>query len=413
MFAVAGTRGAAALIAATTLLFIVLVWRFGVRLRTVAVSALFLTTPLLAYQFAAVGWRIVTKPPDAFDNGPLRPFQEPIPGAARIVWIIFDEMDYRLSFPERPKSLQMPAFDILSREAVQLTDALPPANATLLSIPSLLHGATVSKILPLEPGRAGITYSDSPASQAWDSSQTVFSTARQLGYNSAVVGWYLPYCRVLNGDLSACAWTDMSTRMNSTGRRFSEILWNQNRSLFETSMLSPWGQSLTIRGHIAGIETLLRHAEEVVSDPRLNLIFLHFPVPHAPPVYDRFRQTMTKANSPISGYIDSLALADRILGQLREDMEHSGLWTSTTLLVTADHSFRSSAALDGKYDLRVPYLLKLANQSHGERCDKPFQTVRTRALLTSILQGKVHTSGDAIHWMEMDSRPDTSAPPLR
>ncbi len=405
LFVVVGTRGVTALISFALLILIVVVWRFGARVQAAAVSTLFLTTPLLALQFAATGWRLLSAQPDSFANRPLRPFQEraataQIPGSPRVVWIIFDEMDYRLSFPERPKTLLLPAFDRLSAGAVHLTHALPPANWTGGSVPALLHGATIRELRPMGPGRAEIAYSDSAGPGPWNSSQTIFSTARQLGYNSAVVGWYLPYCRVLNDDLSVCDWTAMSNQMNSTGGQFREILLNQNRSLFETSLLSPFGQSLTIKGHIDTVQANLQHARQAVSDPRLGLVFLHFPVPHPPPVYDRFRQTMTISNSPLSGYIDSLALADRILGQLREAMERCGLWEKTTVLVTADHSFRASAALDGKYDPRIPYVLKLPGESRGEQYDEVFPTVRTRSLLTAILQGELQSPGDVVHWMD-------------
>ena len=41
-------------------------------------------------------------------------------------------------------------------------------------------------------------------------------------------------------------------------------------------------------------------------------------------------------------------------------MKSAGLWESTTVLISADHPYRESEALDGKSDPRVPFLLKLA-----------------------------------------------------
>jgi hypothetical protein len=398
LFSAVGTRGAGILIGVSLVLLIAAVWCFGARLRALAVSVLFLTSPLAAFQFAATAWRLMRPADGSYTAQATVPFLKRVPGTPRVVWIIFDEMDYRLSFPERPASLHMPAFDRFSRDSVQLSNALSPANWTGGSVPALLHGSKVREFRPTGPRTAEVLYEDSVRAEPWNSSQTIFATARRMNLNSAVIGWYLPYCRVLN-DLSVCEWTPMSTAMNSTGSGFGEILLNQSRRLFETSLLSPFGQSLTVKEHVRSIESSVRHARQAVSDERLGLVFLHFPVPHPPAVYDRFRQTMSKSNSPIRGYIDSLALADRVLGQLRGEMEQCGLWDKTTVLVTADHSFRSSAALDGKYDPRVPYMLKLAGQSRGERYDREFHTVRTRALLEAILSGRLQSPEQVIGWM--------------
>jgi hypothetical protein len=405
LFAAVGTERAAALVVLAALLLMAIVWRWGTRLQAVGVAALFCTAPLLAVEVAGVVWRLAAAPTSEYANGSTVPFQRSVPGAPRIVWIIFDEMDYRLSFPERPKTLSLPEFDRLSGQAIHLTDALSPANSTAVSVPALLHGAVVREFRSSGPRQAEIAYSDTLRAETWSSRQTIFSSARQLGYNSAVVGWYLPYCRALKDDLSECEWTDISSKINSNGTRFGEMIFNQNRGLFETSLFSPFGQSLTVERHIQTIESNLRHARQAVTDARLGLVFLHFPVPHPPAVYDRSRGTMTLSNGGISGYIDSLALADRILGQLRRDMEGCGLWSATTLLVTADHSFRSSMALDGKYDPRVPYILKLANQSAGLRYDGRFETVHTRGLLEDILRGNVRSPDDAV---ERISRPGLS-----
>ncbi len=89
---------------------------------------------------------------------------------------------------------------------------------------------------------------------------------------------------------------------------------------------------------------------------------VHLPIPHAPHAYNRKTGTFTLGNSPIAGYIDSLALLDRTVGEFRRTMEEAGVWDSTTVLFTSDHGYRDSEPLDGKSDPRVPYILKLASQ---------------------------------------------------
>ena len=41
-----------------------------------------------------------------------------------------------------------------------------------------------------------------------------------------------------------------------------------------------------------------------------------------------------------SGYIDALALTDKIIGDLRRSMEHAGTWDTTTMIFSADHPYR-------------------------------------------------------------------------
>ena len=120
---------------------------------------------------------------------------------------------------------------------------------------------------------------------------------------------------------------------------------------------------------------------------------MHLPVPHAPHAYDRKTGTFTLGNSPIAGYIDSLALLDRSVGELRRAMENAGVWDSTTVLFTSDHGYRDAEALDGKSDPRIPYILKLASQKEGVEYTQEFNTVLTADLLLGVLRGEIGDAG--------------------
>ncbi|MGH9666714.1 MAG: sulfatase-like hydrolase/transferase [Bryobacteraceae bacterium] len=341
MFPLFGVDGAAVLILVAAFGMALIATRFGRQLRAAAAVVLFCTIPLLVFNVGAAVYRMRNLRPTLFSDLPLQPLQQSsIAAPARVVWIIFDEMDYRLAFTERPSTLKMPEFDRLKTESVAATRAHTPAWSTEYSIPSLLSGRQATAVIPIGPDRVDVRFAGEDELVRWDGSQTIFATARKLGYNTAVAGWYLPYCRVLNDALSECDWRSMGNQMNSNGRAFGQLLVNENRSLFETSLLSPFGQSLTVKKRVAEVERLVALAKRDVVDRRLGLVFLHFPVPHPPAIYDRFRKTLTKANARVSGYVDSLALADRILGELREQMTRAGLWIKTTLLVTADHHWK-------------------------------------------------------------------------
>ncbi len=44
--------------------------------------------------------------------------------------------------------------------------------------------------------------------QPFDPHQTIFQDALSEGYNTGVVGWFNPYCRILPSVLDRCYWTD-------------------------------------------------------------------------------------------------------------------------------------------------------------------------------------------------------------
>jgi hypothetical protein len=56
---------------------------------------------------------------------------------------------------------------------------------------------------------------------SWRNAPNVFSETRSLGYDTALAGWYHPYCRVLNRDLTSCWWMAMPMQYNSVGRTFA------------------------------------------------------------------------------------------------------------------------------------------------------------------------------------------------
>jgi arylsulfatase A-like enzyme len=102
--------------------------------------------------------------------------------------------------------------------------------------------------------------------------------------------------------------------------------------------------------------------------------------------------------------LDSVALADRTLGRLRQKMEQAGLWDRTAILVSADHGWRTNTwrnnpewtseeeAASHQDTSGVPFLLKLPGETSGIAYNDPFNTIVTRQLLTGILNGQLTES---------------------
>jgi arylsulfatase A-like enzyme len=165
-------------------------------------------------------------------------------------------------------------------------------------------------------------------------------------------------------------------------------------------MFSLFGRPLAADQHTVAYRAILRQAETLANDTRFGFTLVHLPIPHAPHAYNRKTGEFTLGNSPIAGYVDSLALLDRTIGEIRRSMENAGTWDSTTVLFTSDHPYRESMQLDGKKDPRIPYILKLASQKEGVEYAPRFNTVLTADLLMAVLRGEIADAPAAAAWLD-------------
>jgi hypothetical protein len=355
-------------------------------------SAVLVTiSPLILIEAALSISRCWTDGSAAYTDGPLagrQPTSYP-----RIVWIIFDELDFRLSFQDRAATVSMSAFDRLRAGSLFAENAVSPAPDTIPSVPSLLTGKNLSTVDAKGP--ATILFDGVPAGVQ----PTVFSSVHGRGANAAVVGWYLPYCRVFSRDLAACSASDLENELSETGTTFAESLSLQAQSLFAYGNRTLLGESPRAKHRVEMLSAMHADALRDVVDPSLNLVFLHLPVPHAPYLYDRFTHSFPKRYLGVGSYLDNLVLADVFLADIREAMTRAGLWNETTVLVTSDHPNRMSMYVDGKEDPRVPFLLKMAGQNTGVDYEPVLRTIVTKALFEAILDGQVRTSEDAVSWL--------------
>jgi hypothetical protein len=396
-----GTKTAAALAVA---LFIVIVF---VILRTRKFAGALVLLPLVPVTFGQAAWKAFTYDGRLVPSRPLANLLPTAPESPRILWIIFDRMDQRLSFPDRPATVQLPEFDRLRREAVYANNAFPPGAYTITSMPALLSGQLVARAAEVDENTLLVRPEPDAPDIRFGTTSTVFSDARGHGLNVGVSGQYLPYCRLFHETLSFCTWVEIPRQHNSyytsadsTGS-FAELMVNQARSLVEGTMVSPFGQSLPVKKHANNYDFVLENGRKAAVDKRLNLVLVHFPIPHSPYFYNSRTGKYDLWNSTRSGYLHALVLADKTLGILRRDLESAGLWDRTTVLVSSDHSHRSAAqGLDGKTDQRIPFLLKLAGQTSGLEFSAPFYTVLTKELFNAVWKREITTPQQATAWLD-------------
>ena len=399
LFEILGPRGVAAAGAVLAAAGGFAIWRRHQKLAANASRVLAAFLPFCAVTYGQALYKIAAYHAEEFAARPLAPRLARTKGSPRVIWILFDEWDYRLTFVDPPGGLRFPELERLGREALVTEQTLPPGPETPISMPAYFTGRTVSAVEYDGPRELLIWFPQAPAAAPWSQQPSVFKKARDLGFNTALVDWFHPSCRVLSG-LTSCEWWEMPLQYNSMGRTFGSQLTGQTRSLFETTLFSVFGQSLAARQQAITFHEILNRGLAEANDPSVGLLFVHFPIPHAPHAYDRRSGQFTLKNSPIRGYIDSLALLDCTVGTIRRSMEQAGTWDSSTVLFTSDHPYREAEGIDGKSDPRIPYILKMAFQKEGAVYRQRWHAVLTQDLVLAILRGDVRDEQGAAQWLD-------------
>jgi hypothetical protein len=318
--------------------------------------------------------------------------------APRVVWIIFDEMDWRYTFgSRRPANLKMPEFERLKAQSFYGVTVHQAGLNTITAMPSLITGKTVYYAKPADYSQLMLHFriDEVAGGTVWGSQETLFSSARKMGLNVGVVGWYIPYCRVFYSVLSECMWESLDSVVRGAAPSLRTSFTSQMRTL------SPAEKR---QRHIVRYSDMMAQANLTAADPQLGLVLLHMPVPHGPPIYDAATGRLTPFTFSNNWYLGNLALTDRALGEIRASMERAGVWDNSTVLVSADHALRRYSNINETMDSRVPYLLKLAGQKNEFDYQMPFHALITRDLILAILGGKLSQPQQVAEWIAIRER---------
>jgi hypothetical protein len=319
-----------------------------------------------------VSWRRVVPPP---------PLNATAPSLRRVVWVLFDDLDPRVVFEVRPAGLALPELDRLRAHALYADAAQPPAQTIDVSMPALVTGRRVASVATVSADDLELRFADDKPGR-WSAQPTVFSRARALGYNTAVIGWHLPYARVFAGAANVAHWWPSVAYDGTRGETFGEALHRQWASLTPPVHLRAlYAERLAALGDLA-----LRTA----SDDRLGLVLLHLPIPSLPGVYDPVNGRLTSWSfaGPEPEYLDNLELVDRFVGELRRGLERRRLDDRTWIVVS---SARARPGGDG----RVPFVVQ-APDREAAHVDGSFSTVVTQDLVVSILRGSLEDTDGVV-----------------
>jgi hypothetical protein len=320
------------------------------------------------------------------------PLGRPPPSLRRVVWLVLEELDQRITFEARPPGLDLPELDRLRRESLYADAARPPAGAPEISMPALITGRAVVAVAPAGPNDLELTFSDGKTAP-WSAHPNAFSRARAMGYDTAVIGWQLPYPRVLGGSLGLGDWRPSDAHEQARGDALGQALWNQWNSL------APPANVRRLASQRAA--ELGELAIRAAADGRFGLVLLHLPVPRPPGIYDRAAGRFTAWNftGAAGEYFDNLALADRLIAELRRGLQRARLDDRTWLVVSSDRWWGASRRHDGQVDHRVPFLVRPPGGGRTTHVDVPFTTLATHDLVLAILRGSIGDTGAAAAWL--------------
>ena len=370
---------------------------FVLRWKVVFISAarvlLIAFSPFVVVTFGHGVWCIVhaVRTPAIADR-PLAP-RHPAPSVKRprVFVMVFDEFDFRVAFLERLPTLDLPEMDRLRNESLFASNAFPPSDSTIMSFPAIIEGRLVAKAHAVSPTEVMILYDGQSKEVPWSEEPNLFSEAYGMGVNTAMVGWYLAYGRVLGNQLTFYSWEPHVFQRDGRLRSFAGRMLSQYEKL-----LPVWRRWQ----HIESYRVIRDDALRLAADHDIGLALIHFPIPHAPHIFNRNQKRVSLMASPIEGYLDNLALVDRCVGKLRATMESSGTWNETAIIISGDHGWRYSENYDGRKDERVPFLLKLPGQTKPLLYAKEFNNVLIHDLALAILRGELTAPEQAAKWLD-------------
>jgi hypothetical protein len=406
-----GSRWLAALSLIAGLATLVLVGRYLKQAVRVAITVMLILSPLFVVNLGSALWfrsKYLTGPEHFEAKHPASLVPTRLAGP-RIVWIVFDELDWGAAFGSRPSRIQLPEFDRLRAQTLFAENAYPPGKETLVSIPALFTGQLLDDVKPAQPDELTLKMSNG-VNSGWSVADDVFMAARRAGFSTGLTGWYHPYCRVIGDRLDSCSWfpilKDANPLLDKSLSSYTS-LWVRTAllriplvfRLFRTRYEREYQDNYRSLHRVAFDRLMLQ--SELLLRTDLNLKFLHYPVPHGPGIYDATTSSLTTDSK--STYVDNLALADRTLGKIRELLEADGRWDSSIVLVTSDHWWRGSPLVNGRHDHRIPFMLKLAGQKSSVEYDHAFNTILTRELLLKLLRGEMKTPSEVVEWIERNS----------
>ena len=271
------------------------------------------------------------------------------PPPRQVVWLVMDELD---TAQLKASINSLNGYSHLATASYNFTQAYPPANATVLSLPSYWLGK-IPKFSQNDFN--GVLISDKSAggvSADWAKQDTIFLRRKNAGDSVFVRGWALNYCKTFSGNYSiACK--DHSS-YDLPGKDISLFSWMFDKSYLTKSIL----MNAKNLGSIGPVMKYLVyknrgsfwfHHEEIIADgfhdiqsqiiSGTSFIFWHMNCPHGPAFSgDDFIPGSTTLANSTSVHQANLIFCDKYLAKVMAELDK--VPNDYMLIVVSDHWFR-------------------------------------------------------------------------
>ncbi len=364
---------------------LVLVWRLRRPVAVVLYAALLVFSPFAPLNAVYAGYEgvslAVAKSPPPPNKPVNRSADNPHPQAKTLL-MIFDELDYRMTFEERIPGLELKNFNYLKQNSFFFTNVTSLFPTTYAAIPALTIGRPV-KPFYTGPDDLGIEFKVTGDKSTWRTTETLFSRLDEAGKNIALIGYYHPYCRIFGDMVDFCKSYATTRAMAPSGSVYQSLIK-------QAVSLTPFYRVLDSIETYKGQE---RDIIEAVTHAATDFIYVHLKLPHSPYIYDRASEKLTIFNV-VDGYIDNLKLADILLGKVIVKLKEENLWDTFTLVVSSDHHWRKPWEYDGVVSRKIPLLVKLPGQNTMHISDAELSLLHLKPMLEKIVFDRIRNPAE-------------------
>lgn len=305
---------------------------------------------------------------------------------APVLALLFDELSFSYLYDGREIRPEFREIRRVGETATHYLAVAAPARETLVALPSFLaarhlRGVRVMGTTLFEVDEAGDLQPFSATAASG-----LFGTANQLGFNTEIAGYYLPYCDLLGGFVERCRSLSFY-RVATPG--FSPV-----DPILTTLVLWPrqFPFGLLKNPPFAVLQrTLVEHTIKFARQPlrsesgRPVFRFAHFSVPHMPFVFDE--NGYDPPDDPLHTasdvhYVEQLRFVDQLVGEITDALRRQGRYDEVTIALFADHGFRFGGR--ERDPLQIPFIVKMAGQT--VRTDVT-DSIAGETLLKDVVEG--------------------------
>lgn len=321
----------------------------------------------------------------------------------RVVWVIFDELDYNRLFKNRKQGLALPNLDRLQQESVSAENAVSPAWTTAISIPALTTGTYLTGTKATGSGKL-LLQKQGGIDIEWEKESSIFSRLNESGNKISILGFYHPYCSFFPYANPCSSQPVFSYQVWWWG------IWQGLRGIPGIDMLArryKW----TNEGFNEATRLQLEALNSHLSDKSTALSFIHLDIPHLPG--GRVHGvTMTKEIEMLPGYEQNLLTVDWTVGEIVKNLEMQSRLQDVLLIVSSDHWLRTKyniASLspdqikwefgnDSAEAHKIPLLIRRMSETSKSVISQPISTIHTARLIEDFLAGRVTDHASIASW---------------